>query len=68
MSERINVGNTAYAFGNAIQAGSNAAVASIRYDRAIASQRESLAVIDEALLTRARSRVAKRNLRILLGL
>ena len=68
MSERMNIGATAAATGNAIQAGVGAAVASLRYDRAIASQRNSLAVIDEALLTRARSRGALANLRIRLGL
>ena len=52
MSERINVGNTAAAFGGAIQAGTNAAVASIRYDRAIVSQLQSLATIDAVLLRR----------------
>ncbi len=68
MSERINVATTAYATGAAIQAGVGAAVASLRYDRARASQRRSIAVIDDALLQDARSRVALANLRIRMGL
>ena len=68
MSEKINVGVTASAFGNAIQAGTNAAVASLRYDRAIVSQRASLATIHDAFLTRARSRVAVADIRTILGL
>ncbi|RYB03563.1 hypothetical protein [Lichenibacterium ramalinae] len=68
MSERINVGVAAYAAGAAIQAGVNAAVASIRYDRARASQRASLATIHDAFLERARVQVAQRNIRILLDL
>ncbi len=68
MSDRINVGATASAFGGAIQAGTAAAVASLRYDRAIASQRQSLAEIDAVFLQRARARVATRELRDMLGL
>ena len=68
MGERINVATTAYAAGGAIQAGVNAAVASLRYDRAIATQRASLATIHDAFLERARVQVAQRNIRILLDL
>ena len=68
MSERINIGVTAAAFGGAIQAGVGAAAASLRYDRAIASQRQSLAVIHDVFLERARVQVAQRNIRIILGL
>lgn len=68
MGERINVSTTAAATGAAISAGVGAAVASLRYDRALASQRQSLAVIHDELLRRARVRVAQRNIRIILGL
>ena len=68
MAERINVGATAAATGNAIRAGVGAAIASLRYDRAIASQRNSLAAIHDLFLERARERVAVRNVRIILGL
>ena len=54
--------------GNAIRAGVGAAFASLRYDRAIASQRNSLAVIHDVFLERARERVAAQNIRIILGL
>lgn len=68
MAERINVGTTAYAAGNAIQAGVDAAISSLRYDRAVAKQRAALAVIHDELLRRARVRVAQRNIRVLLDL
>ena len=68
MSERINVGTTAYAVGSAIQAGTAAAVASIRYDRAIAREADALARFDSVVRDDARAAVARRNLRFLLGL
>ena len=68
MAERINVSNTAFAAGNAISAGVDAAISSLRYDRAVAKQRAALAVIHDELLRRARSRVALANLRIRMGM
>ena len=68
MSERINVANTAYASGAAIQAGVNAAVTSLRYDRAIARQAAAMNRLYQHELERARVRVAQANIRIILGL
>ena len=68
MSERINVGATSTDFGNAIQAGTNAAVASIRYDRANARQANALGRFDAIVREDARASVARRNLKAMLGI
>ena len=68
MSERINVGATAVAFGGAIQAGVGAAVTSLRYDRAVARQAAAMDRLYQHTLATERSRIVARNLRIRLGL
>ena len=68
MSERINTATTASAFGNAIQAGVGSAVASVRYDHAIARQSAAMSRLYDHTLEQARARVARQNIRVILGL
>ncbi len=68
MSEHIDVGVTAYAVGAGIRAGTRTAVISLRLDQARARQATALARFDAMMTDDARARVARRELREMLGI